>query len=85
MNDKNKASHGPGKGRKAIATSVPEPVYAAITKLASASDLTVGGWARQALIRSAEQKFEFRLQTISPLYDLPMAAESEAQFKAKKP
>ena len=52
-----KKGHGVGKDSVSISTSIPLSVDAELRKLASASELTRGGYAKEAIIKAVREKF----------------------------
>lgn len=52
-----KKGHGVGKDSASISTSIPLAVDAELRKLAAASELTRGGYAREAIIQAVRERF----------------------------
>jgi hypothetical protein len=57
-----KKTNGPGKDSVLISTSVDHSTFQEITRLASESGMTKGGWARAALTDAAKEHAVFKQQ-----------------------
>jgi hypothetical protein len=64
-------SNGPGRNKKPVSTSVPDEIYDTIAQLAAAGGISMGAWARAALVQAANDNVQWSLVGSNKIAETP--------------